>query len=145
VIITPPTAHAGNAGKPGSQFTGAVFPYVTMPATDGVTINTVNFTPGARTYWHHHENGQILQVLAGRGLIQAGDGSVRVIRAGDTVWCPPGERHWHGAAADSFMTHTAISLGTTVWADPVDDADYAAPAIEPGATETPAAADTQEA
>jgi quercetin dioxygenase-like cupin family protein len=50
---------------------------------------------------------------------------VRVIRAGDTVWCPPGERHWHGAAPDSVMIHTAISLGTTQWAEEVDDSEYA--------------------
>lgn len=145
MIITPPTAHAGTAGKPGSQFTGDVFPYVTMPATDGVTINTVTFTPGARTYRHHHENGQILQVLAGRGLIRAGDGSVRIIRAGDTVWCPPGESHWHGASPDSSMTHTAISLGTTVWADPVDDDEYTSTAIEPGAAEPSVSPDAEEA
>ncbi|NJC23792.1 quercetin dioxygenase-like cupin family protein [Arthrobacter pigmenti] len=115
----------GTAGKAGSRFSGIAYPYLTMVATDGVTINTVNFTPGARTYWHDHENGQILQVLAGRGLIQtADDDAPRVLNAGDTVWCPPGERHWHGAAADSFMTHTAISLGATHWAGPVDDADY---------------------
>jgi len=115
----------GTAGKAGSQFSGTAFPYLTMASTDGVTINTVNFTPGARTYWHHHENGQILQVLAGRGLIQAeGEDSPRVLNAGDTVWCPPGERHWHGAAADSFMTHTAISLGPTHWAEPVEESDY---------------------
>jgi quercetin dioxygenase-like cupin family protein len=115
----------GTAGKAGSQFSGTVFPYLTMAATDGVTINTVNFTPGARTYWHHHENGQILQVLAGRGLIHAeGEDAPRVLNAGDTVWCPPGERHWHGAAPDSFMTHTAISLGATRWAEPVAEPDY---------------------
>ena len=103
MIIIPPERAAGTAGKPRSQFTGAVYPYVTMPATDGVTINTVDFTPGARTHWHHHESGQILQVLAGRGLIQSAGGPVRVIRAGDTVWVPPGETHWHGAAPDSFI------------------------------------------
>jgi len=115
----------GTAGKPGSQFSGEAFPYLTMAATDGVTINTVNFTPGARTFWHHHENGQIIQVLAGRGLIQAGnEESPRILNAGDTVWCPPGERHWHGAAPDSFLTHTAISLGVTSWAEPVTDVEY---------------------
>jgi quercetin dioxygenase-like cupin family protein len=122
--IIPPTQHEGTSGKPGSQFTGAVFPYVTMPATDGVTINTVNFTPCARTYWHSHEKGQILIVLAGRGLIQAEGGPVRVLRAGDTVWAPPGERHWHGGGADSYMTHTAISLGVTSWAEEVSDEQY---------------------
>jgi quercetin dioxygenase-like cupin family protein len=122
-IIRPPR-QAGTSGKPGSQFTGAVYPYLTMPSTDGVTINTVDFTPCARTYWHHHEGGQILIVLAGRGLVQAEGGPVRVIRAGDTVWAPPGERHWHGGSGDSFMVHTAISLGTTVWAEEVSDEQY---------------------
>ncbi|MET7399120.1 cupin domain-containing protein [Dactylosporangium sp. NPDC005572] len=92
-----------------------------LPATDATTITTVFFAPGARTFWHHHEHGQILQVLAGRGLICTAGEQPQVIRAGDTVWVPPGERHWHGAAPDSFMTHTAISLGTTHWAEEVAD------------------------
>lgn len=124
MIIVPPDKAAGIAGKPGSQFTGAAYPYLTLPSTDGVVINTVNFTPGARTHWHHHERGQIIFVLAGRGLIQSEGGPVETIRAGDTIWVPGGERHWHGADHDSFMTHTAISLGVTDWADPVSDEDY---------------------
>jgi len=90
-----------------------------LPATDGTTVATVFFSPGARTYWHSHENGQLLQVLAGRGLICTAGEQPQVIQAGDTVWVPPGERHWHGAAPDSFMTHTAISLGETRWAEEV--------------------------
>ncbi len=129
MIIVSPEQMAGTAGKVGSQFTGTAYPYLTLPSTDGVTINTVNFTPGARTHWHRHESGQILQVLAGRGLIQSAGGPVEVIRAGDTIWVPAGESHWHGASPDSFMTHTAISLGATEWAEPVPDADYAR---EPG-------------
>ena len=133
--IKHPNEYDGTSGKPGSQFTGDVYPFVTMSKTDGVTINTVNFTPGARTFWHHHEQGQILQVLAGRGLVSAA-GEIRVIRAGDTVWCPPGEEHWHGAAPDSFMVHTAISLGDTVWADPVTDHEYGrTPTEETGAAD----------
>ena len=115
---------SGTAGKTGSQFTGTVHNYLTMPSTDGVTINNVNFAPGARTFWHHHEHGQILQVLAGEGLIGT-ETEVRVLKAGDTVWCPAGERHWHGAGVSSFMTHTAISLGSTSWAEPVADDHYA--------------------
>jgi quercetin dioxygenase-like cupin family protein len=126
MIIVPPTAQPGSAGKPGSKFTGDVFPYITLRAAEGVTVNTVNFTPGAHTFWHSHERGQILQVLAGRGLIQAEGGPVRVIRAGDTVWAPPGERHWHGAALDSYLTHTAISLGVTAWGEEVAEGDYPA-------------------
>lgn len=129
MLIITPEKMAGTAGKTGSQFTGVAYPYLTMPSTDGVTINTVNFTPGARTHWHHHEQGQILQVIAGRGLIQSAGGPVEVIRAGDTIWIPARESHWHGASPDASMTHTAISLGATVWAEPVAQADYAQ---EPG-------------
>lgn len=130
MIITTPARQAGIAGKPGSQFTGRAYPYLTMPATDGVTINTVDFTPGARTHWHSHESGQILQILAGRGFVQSAGGPVHVVRAGDTVWVPPAERHWHGAAPDSFMVHTAISLGFTAWEMPVTDEEYTAPVFE---------------
>ncbi len=124
MILIPPSKHAGPTMKTGSQFTGDVFAYMTMGPTDGVTINTVNFTPCARTYWHSHERGQILIVLAGRGLVQADGGPVRVMRAGDTIWAPPGERHWHGAAPDAFVAHTAISLGLTTWAGPVSEDQY---------------------
>ena len=124
MIIVTPSEQAGTAGKPGSQFTGDAFAYLTMPSTDGVTINTVNFTPGARTHWHSHERGQILQVLAGRGLIQSYGEPAQVLRAGDVVWIPPNETHWHGARVDSFLTHLAISLGTTDWKEPVTDEDY---------------------
>jgi quercetin dioxygenase-like cupin family protein len=127
VIHIRPHEQAGIAGKPGSQFTGDAFPYLTMPATDGVTINSVDFTPGARTHWHRHERGQIILVLAGRGLIQSEGGPIEVLRQGDTVWIPGGERHWHGAAPDSFLIHTAISLGVTDWAEPVADEDYHGP------------------
>ncbi|MBK1788018.1 cupin domain-containing protein [Prauserella cavernicola] len=130
MIHISPRQQAGTAGKAGSQFTGAAFPYMTMAATDGVVINTVDFTPGARTYWHSHEHGQILQVLAGRGLAQSEGGPVVVLRVGDTVWVPPGERHWHGAAPDSFMVHTAISLGETAWDVPVAEDEYRATATE---------------
>lgn len=117
-----PAERAGSTGKTGSKFSGAVNAFLTM-AADEVTINTVNFAPGARTFWHTHEHGQILQVLAGEGLIGTADGN-RVLRTGDTVWCPPGERHWHGAAPGSFMTHTAISLGSTGWAEEVEHDIY---------------------
>jgi quercetin dioxygenase-like cupin family protein len=121
-----PDQQAG-AQKAGTSFTGTVLPYVIMSSTDGVSLNNVTFTPGARTFWHRHENGQILQVLSGRGLIQLEAEPSRVIRAGDVIWIPAGDRHWHGAAPDSPMTHTAISLGVTAWEDEVSEADYLRP------------------
>jgi quercetin dioxygenase-like cupin family protein len=107
-----------------SNFTGEASGDSVLPATDGVIINTVTFAPGARTHWHHHEHGQILRVDAGYGLICTHGQRPEPIRTGDWIWIPPGERHWHGAAPDGFLTHTAISLGSTVWADEVTSAEY---------------------
>jgi quercetin dioxygenase-like cupin family protein len=107
-----------------SRFTGEASGDSVLPATDGVIINTVTFSAGSRTHWHHHELGQILRVDAGYGLICSEGGAPQRIRPGDWIWIPPGERHWHGAAPDSFLTHTAISLGSTVWSDEVTAAEY---------------------
>ena len=108
-----------------SNFTGQASGDGILPATDGVIINTVTFEPGARTHWHAHERGQILFVQAGYGLICTAGEPPERIRTGDWIWIPAGERHWHGAAPDSFLTHTAISLGSTVWSDEVTAAEYA--------------------
>jgi len=109
-----------------SRFTGQASGDSVLPATDGVIINTVTFEPGARTHWHSHERGQILHVQAGYGLICTSGEAPERIRMGDWIWIPPGERHWHGAAPDSFLTHTAISLGSTDWSDEVTPAEYEA-------------------
>src|SRR6266545_2115192 len=109
------------AAKTGT-FVGEVWADPVLPTTDDTTtINVVTFTPGARTNWHEHTRGQILQVLAGRGWVCAEDGRPQALRSGDTVWVPPGERHWHGATATTLMTHTAVSLGPTRWYDRVRD------------------------
>lgn len=90
----------------------------------------VFFEPGARTNWHTHPEGQILHIVSGKGRV--GDGnSVFDVSAGDTVCFAPGEKHWHGAAPDSFMIHIAInpassSDGGTEWMEPVSDEEYGA-------------------
>jgi len=109
----------------GATFTGVVWADPIMPATDNVTINSVFFTPGARTYWHKHELGQVLQVTAGQGWICAEGQDPQPIRQGDVVWIPPNERHWHGAAADTYMIHVATSIGKSEWQEAVSDQDYA--------------------
>jgi len=111
-------------------FTGDVLLTTVVPPTDGVTIAEVVFTPGARTYWHSHENGQVLLVTSGRGLLCAEGEQPQVVVAGDVVWTPPGQRHWHGAGPDSCLVHKAISMGTTAWDQPVTDAHYQAEATE---------------
>ena len=108
----------------GPTFTGDVWAAPVLPATDGVVINDIVFTPGAHTFWHSHEHGQILQITAGEGFVCADGAAPVLVRAGDTVWTPPGERHWHGATPHSILSHTAISLGSTHWAEEVSDSDY---------------------
>jgi quercetin dioxygenase-like cupin family protein len=68
----------------------------------------VRFSPGARTAWHAHPQGQILHVIDGTGLVQERGGQVREIRPGDTVWTGADEWHWHGAGPRTFMTHIAV-------------------------------------
>lgn len=110
----------------GPTFTGEIWADPVLATDDGVTVNTVFFPPGGRTYWHHHERGQILLVTHGRGFVQVRGGEGAWVAAGDVVYFPAGEEHWHGAGPDSYLTHTAISLGTTDWADEVTPADYEA-------------------
>ena len=90
---------------------------------------SVTFGPGARTDWHSHPLGQTLIVTAGRGWVQQWGGQAQEIRQGDVVWIPSGIKHWHGAAADTTMTHIGIqeSLdGKTVeWMEKVSDEQYA--------------------
>ncbi|WP_373355122.1 cupin domain-containing protein [Pseudoroseicyclus sp. CXY001] len=93
------------------------------------TFLNVTFGPGARTFWHTHPLGQTILITAGIGRVQRRGGPVEEIRAGDTVWFPPGEEHWHGAAPDQPMTHIAVQEekdGETVfWLEEVSSADYA--------------------
>jgi quercetin dioxygenase-like cupin family protein len=121
--------HGRTAGKPSEQrtatFTGTVHTDPVMD-TGEVVINTVIFTPGARTYWHSHPGGQLLIVTAGRGIVASRSGEAHVIGGGDVIWTEPGEEHWHGASGDSLMSHMAVSHGQTRWAGEVADGDYAA-------------------
>ncbi|MGZ0152916.1 (R)-mandelonitrile lyase [Kribbella sp. WER1] len=124
----------GKANKaPAQNFTGDV--YVTSikgPAEPSrLTAALVRFAPGARTNWHSHAVGQALYVTEGVGYVGTRDGEVIRMRAGDTVWTPPGEEHWHGGTAETFMCHVAMLEATadgdpTTWLEPVADDVYRA-------------------
>ncbi len=89
---------------------------------------SVTFEPGARTAWHTHPLGQILIPTAGCGLVQHWGGPVELIRPGDVIWIPPGEKHWHGATPTTAMTHIAIQeqldSKTADWMEKVSDEQY---------------------
>ncbi len=119
------------SGKgPAEWFTGTVRidPLFSPPAPARVNAALVTFEPGARTAWHTHPLGQTLVVTAGCGWVQRDGGPVEEIRPGDVVWFPPGEKHWHGAASGTAMSHIAIQEkldGSAVtWMEHVSDAAY---------------------
>jgi quercetin dioxygenase-like cupin family protein len=123
---------------PSDWFTGAVYIDTVAAPSSGsrLSASSVHFTPGARTAWHFHPNGQTIYVLEGVGLAQRRGGPVEVIRPGDRVFFEPAEEHWHGAAATRFMTHIAMlevddDGNSATWGDHVSDEEYgAAPASD---------------
>ena len=115
---------------PGEYFTGTVWqdPIIEAPAPALLRSAWVRFEPGARTAWHTHPLGQTLHVTAGNGRVQTFGGPIREIHAGDTVWIPPGEKHWHGAAPNMAMTHIAMQEARdgkhVEWLEHVTDTQY---------------------
>jgi len=107
----------------GETFTGQVWAEKKL-SEPGVTMNRVTFGPGARTYWHRHEQGQILSIASGKGYVGNREGEIVIVGEGDTVWSPPGEEHYHGALEESMMIHDAVSLGTIEWLEEVTDDEY---------------------
>src|SRR5918911_3564159 len=121
-----------SARGPEDFFTGSVRVDALIPTTPPARVGgaTVTFEPGARSAWHTHPLGQMLIVTAGCGLVQSDGGPVVKIRPGDVVWCPAGEKHWHGATATTAMSHIAIVEqldGKGVeWMEKVTDEEYSA-------------------
>jgi quercetin dioxygenase-like cupin family protein len=118
--------------NPPEWFTGDVWlDQVVSPQDEGqrMSAGLVRFAPGARTAWHSHPLGQTLRIVEGTALVQARGADVIEVHAGQTVYTPPGEEHWHGAAPDSFMTHLALwetpaSEESAHWGAHVTDAEY---------------------
>ena len=119
------------SGKgPAEYFTGTVRvdPLFQAPSPARVVGASVTFEPAARTAWHTHPLGQTLIVTAGSGRTQRWGGPIEENRPGDVIWIPPGEKHRHGAAPTTAMTHIAVQErldGKTVdWMEKVGDAQY---------------------
>jgi quercetin dioxygenase-like cupin family protein len=116
---------------PAEWFTGTVNVEMLFTAPEPARVSgaLVTFLPGARTDWHTHPLGQTLIVTAGFGLIQQWGGAIQEIRPGDVVTIPAGTKHWHGAAPDTAMSHTAIQEAldgkSADWMEKVSDEQYA--------------------
>jgi quercetin dioxygenase-like cupin family protein len=115
---------------PADYFTGAVRVDKLFDAPDPARVvgASVTFEPGARTAWHTHPLGQTLIVTSGCGRVQRWGGLIEEIRPGDVIWFPPGEKHWHGAAPTTAMTHIAVlehlNGKTADWMEQVSDEQY---------------------
>jgi quercetin dioxygenase-like cupin family protein len=116
---------------PSDWFTGSVYiDTVAEPSEPSrLAAANVHFTPGARTAWHTHPNGQTIYVTEGIGMCQRRDAAIEVIRPGDRVFFEAGEQHWHGAVPDRFMAHLAMHQvddeGSAVrWGEHVTDEEY---------------------
>ena len=128
------TRNTGNTvAGPSDWFTGTVLiDAIAAPsARSRLSASNVHFTPGARTAWHTHPNGQTIWVTEGVGYAQRRGGPIEVIRPGDRVFFEPGEEHWHGAAANRIMVHVAmLEVGDdgapATWGDHVTDEEYGA-------------------
>ena len=126
-----------SAKGPADWFTGTVRidPLFAAHAPARAAGAAVTFEPGARTAWHTHPLGQVLLVTAGSGLAQREGGPVEAIRPGDVVRFAPGEKHWHGAAPTTAMTHVAVQEaldGKVVdWLEHVSDQQYGAQSQAP--------------
>jgi len=119
------------AAGPSDWFTGSVYiDSVAVPSgASRLSASSVHFTPGARTAWHTHPNGQTIYLLEGVGRCQRRGGPVEEIAAGDRVFFEPGEEHWHGAAPARFMTHLALVQvdddgNSATWGAHVTDDEY---------------------
>lgn len=122
--------HKPSVPGPEDWFTGTVRidPLFNPAAPDRVQGAQVTFEPGARTAWHTHPLGQTIVITSGIGRVQRWNGPLETVRPGDIVWFPPGEKHWHGAAPTTAMTHLAIQEvqnGKVVdWMEKVSDDQY---------------------
>ena len=111
-------------------FTGTVWqdPIIEAPDPARVRALKVSFEPGARTAWHTHPLGQTLYIISGTGLVGLRNAQPKIVNAGDTVWIPPNEEHWHGATPTNSMSHIALqeAMNGTVanWLEKVIDEDY---------------------
>lgn len=125
-IVIPNSRIGENSTRPGgSTFTGNAWIDEIYRSTDGI-VATVLFEPGARTFWHRHEGGQILRVLSGTGWVADEGRKPQRIYTGDTIWCEANTTHWHGADEGSFLVHLASSRGNTEWLDAVAISEYEA-------------------
>jgi quercetin dioxygenase-like cupin family protein len=122
-----PAEEVSWVGAGNEYFTGRVY-FGSLSAAPDRSLDALGvlFEPGARTDWHTHPDGQVLYIASGAGKVQKDDGETVRVSAGDVVYSPAGEKHWHGATETSFMMHLSLTTGgSTEWlSEKVSERDY---------------------
>ena len=102
---------------PKEHFTGHARIHSLHETPELTRVAFVHFATGVRNNWHSHAGGQVLQIVDGTAQVQVWGEEVQTLEVGDTAVASPGEKHWHGAADGSSMTHLAITSGDATWFD----------------------------
>jgi quercetin dioxygenase-like cupin family protein len=111
-----------SAQQTAPQFTGRTD---VMDAKD-ISAGRRSFEPGARTFWHSHDKGQLLLVEQGRARVQRKGQAMKELGVGDTDYTAPGVVHWHGAAPSQRLVQVNVGFGgATQWGANVTDEEYA--------------------
>jgi quercetin dioxygenase-like cupin family protein len=112
---------AAFAQQPNPNFIGNI---TRLTETPPGQITYIKFDAGARTRWHIHEKGQMILVEEGVGLEQQKGGPITELHAGETIWCPPGVAHWHGASPEKAGTQYNVTRGKITWLDQVTEEEF---------------------
>ena len=120
----------GEPNPYGQYFTGES--YLAMVSTEQIPAYNVTFEPGCRNFWHIHQaksgGGQMLICIGGRGWYQEEGKDPVELLPGKVINIPAGVKHWHGAAADSWMSHLALEIPgeecSTDWFEALPDEEY---------------------
>jgi quercetin dioxygenase-like cupin family protein len=113
---------AGGQAPNAPRFTG------TSTVMDGKDLSAARrrFEPGARTYWHSHDNGQLLMVEQGRMRVQRRGEPMKEFGVGGSDYTGPNVVHWHGAVPDGPLVQINVGFGgNSKWFEAVTDAQYA--------------------
>ena len=119
-----PTTSSVVSVRLSETFTGDAWGDRLTTPDDDPQVYRVSFAPGARTYWHRHAGGQLISAVHGSGFAVGANGRGGVLRLGESVWTPPGEVHWHGAAPGQQFAHLTYSFGDVEWLNEVGRDDY---------------------
>ncbi len=117
-------------GEPNTAYAQYFIGNSYLAPLDKSGLCNVTFEPGCRNNWHiHHGAVQMLICVSGRGWYQEWGKEAVPLVPGTVIAVPEGVKHWHGAAADSWMQHLTYTTdvkpnASNEWLEAVTDDVY---------------------